>query len=299
MTDPLNQSPGLKRLYDRINPEGWNNFSRLKLELSKHYIKPEVVKFISFMYQNFTYHTGESGCVVRLSYLDLLSDDLDDPLRFESGGEIVSAITELDNANNLEIASYMSRGFEDWRIKELPASSVKPIYSENFLNFWLNNNHCAINNATTKAVQFSKVVSSVDTNSPYYLYGDDVDGVILSCNSITLKYTTEGDVDVIKYYNGLYQPLYYFTDIKSIQYSTSLLRWNAANDKMEPMSNSLTDSAQCGVMHFPAYDSTNTVHNFYIQTYPQSKPTIFTSISSMVQVCNDAYRYLLYPNSSN
>jgi hypothetical protein len=184
MTDPMNQSPGLKRLYDRISPEGWNNFSRLKLELSKHYIKPEIVKFISFMYQNFTYHQGESGCIVRLSYLDLLSDDLSAPSRFENGGEIISVITALDGADNLEIASYMSRGFEDWRIKDLPASSVKPIYSENFLNFWLNNNHCAINDNDDQTIQFSKVVTSLDTNSPYYLYGDDVDGVILSCNLI-------------------------------------------------------------------------------------------------------------------
>jgi hypothetical protein len=298
ISDPNNQNPAMVRLYNSISSEAWNHFSELKLELSKHYIKPEMRKFIMFMYQNFTYHKGEAGCIMRLSWRDALNSFTLDENGFEMGSYIIDAINDLRQPDTLTIAAYLSRGFPNWQIKSLDASTSKPIYSEDFINFWLNQNsaYSALNGAdpTKTVVSYGKIVTSKDQNSPYYLVGDDVDGLILSCNGLSLAKGL-----AFKQYCGMWTPWDNFTSITDARYECSILLWDGYNRVPLDL---LEDATQIGVMHFAVFttggESQPDHFTGFRQYYPFTKPVLTTSINSMAQVCNDAYRYLLYPNSA-
>lgn len=298
ISDPNNQNPAMLKLYNSITPEAWNNFSELRLELSKHYLKPEMLKFIMFMYQNFTYHKGEAGCIMRLSWRDTLNSFTLDEKGFETGRYIKEAIADLRQPDTLRIASYLSRGFPNWQIKQLPASVAKPIYSEDFINFWINQNSAFTSldgsDQSKTVTSYGKIVTSKDQNSPYYLVGDDVDGLILSCNGMSLAQGKE-----FQQFNGMWAPWDVFNGVTDTRYANSILHWNGQH--RVPL-DSFEDSTQLGLIHFAVfYEGGENIPDHFVgyrQYFPFTKPVLTTSINNMAQVCNDAYRYLLYPSSA-
>lgn len=288
VADPDNQNVALTDIYNVISPEGWNNFSRLKLDLSKHYMKPEMVNFLMFMYQHFTPDEGTPTTIYKMSWNNLLNSGLTDVNRFRDGGEIVATLVQLNSATNLKIAAYMSRGFESWRIRELKASYSKPIYSKNFLTFW-NNMNISFADLPGSNLFYSKIVIDRDTNYPYYLKEDDVDGVIYACNSLSLE---SGPVSQLE--AGMWVPSTTMSDILADPDKVSLLHWS--NGFIRSLTDD-TNLGHTGVSNPVRYNVSGPSFGTVGISIPGFKPVITDSIDNLAMAANDGYRYLLYPNS--
>lgn len=290
--DSTNHNPAMIDIYNTVSAEGWANVDRLQLDLSKHYMKPEMVKFVHYMYQHFTPFYDKPGTILKLGWNDILNSGHSSIAAFKNADEIALVINSLNTSDNLEIAAYMSRGFEEWRIKEVPASFSKPIYDPNYLTFWTNS---AISWHDGTDIHYSKEVSNVDDLKPYYLHRDDVDGMYYACNTIP-KFISAGNYQVE---TGLWQPQTDYTNITLAKNKSSLLRYD--NSLLVPYELAISNGSIAGGSgnaYSVFYNTTDSAFNVASNAPTGTKPVIVDNIANLSQACNDAFRYLLYPITS-
>lgn len=291
MSDGTNRNIAVRHLHEEITPSGWNAFSNLKITLSRQYLHPNMLKFIAYMYQFFTPSDHSHGPVYCLGYMGSLHSGSGEFDKFRSGQMIENVIFELNKSENNEMASYLARSVPNWRLRELPASVIKPMKDNNWLTFWTNTS-VSYEDPVDVKLHYTKTVTAKDQNVPYYLHADDVDGTFYACNTIMLD-----NGPGITPYSGMWMPFNNFSLITSADDRSSLIAYKkiGAIEEFSPLRDPDQVAASGIANAIILSNGLLTVTSAPMGT----KPAIVSSIDNMSQAANEAFRYLLYPSSES
>lgn len=194
---------GMSYLRERISPDVVSEFANLRRCLEKQVIKPEIVSFIRFMYQNFKFYDGENTSIIRISYYDMLADNVGvDHLKDPS---MIRKIINQINADFSGAFSYIAGGFPQYKLfGKLPTSTTKALVNADF-NTWWHNHTVSYPQPDETGTSISVINHSkyaVDENSDLYfgVFGNSLDGVIHAASSAWLA--AKDDVQT-----GIWRPL--------------------------------------------------------------------------------------------
>lgn len=285
---------GMDSVRNRITPNCISAHLRLKEALEREIMNPNMVMFIRFMYQNFSLGEQKGSPLIRISYGELILDNLAGDLDYLSNGSIQEdAISRLRNPSYTATASYMRRAFPDWNIVLQP-SSFDVIYSEQFINFWYNQLTSCQNTSHAQTnpsqVQYSHTMTSVYQDLHYGIEGESVDGVIYAASSV-IDHSIVGKNNI---QCGIWKPLEVFTmaqesDRTNIQIFKYISFKGLFNVK---------DRIFTMTYKTPYYDVDPTEPKMtFLESGLASKRILQVhSIANMKQAVSETVRYLLKPN---
>lgn len=227
MSDPNNHNVAIRSIYDEISVTAWHEVDRMRATLYRQFIKPEMVQLICWMYQTYKPSEDNGTTLYKMGYFNYFNPAHPDWAMFRTGTKLVNLIDDLNAKVNLDMSALMNKALPNWRIENLPASSVYPQYDERFLTFWTNCGH-SHSGVAGLSVEYDKKVSSQSENEDYYLVGDEIDGLILSLSSLALYDSGTQDYTIL---NGMWIPAPSYGGISTDLEKSSLLHWNLT--KME------------------------------------------------------------------
>jgi len=229
-----NNNIAMTKLRMGIGPDVSNGHIKLKEVLESTPIPPNLLMYIRFMYQNFSFNDVSGSSIIRLSLDDSLCTSEYSGNLGVDGSVYSKIIDELIDCS--EVSSIIKKIRNNW-VVTLPASSYEALYNPQFTTFWHNSN-IAYEDYGSKAVKFTITAQSSFSPLYYGIFDNKLDGIIYaSCSVLDQNEVIE---------KGLWVPFHDFVDRKSI--NSSLLHF--ANDKLiRPV----TDiSFRCASMVFAA-----------------------------------------------
>lgn len=289
-SDTSNYNPAMDALRNRITPVTISGHLRLKEKLERETMSGVAVNFIRFMYQNFALSEDKGAPIIRISFGELLADDLVNDY-LANGSQHTAVIDLMNEAKYTKVSSYIRRSFPDWRIKLLPSTS-EVIYSDQFINFWHNHlNTCkqlstSVNNPGE--LLFNMTADAHSQEKYYGIEGQELDGMIYACTSIfDTSQTPDHSIHC-----GLWMPITTHTSKQEIN-NTSVKFYHSNTFK--------------GLDHFKlpvaallhsafAYDSVE--KSFEVRHYPLGNKRLAQvhTITNMKQAISESVRYLLKPS---
>lgn len=237
-TVPKNR--GLLNLRSKLTSEILSKHTLLGHTLKEYPIPINLLHYIRYMYQNFTFGEGENSPIYRLGYRFTLHDNISVASLSPDYYDII--LKELSSDGN-RVPSLLKKTFPDMNINELPLSSGEAIFDRNFQTFWTNSNVSYLDSLESKEVKFTRHVSDKEQRYNYFIYDEDVDGIFYASQSC---YNTSTNIME----SGLWLPINdvsRLTRAKSVQRS-SLLCFNSDPDRFEIPSND-SNATQSGIYH--------------------------------------------------
>lgn len=201
-----NNNIGMTRLRMAITPEIANGHVSLKQFLETTPIPPNLLMFIRYMYQNFSFSEVIGAPVVRLSFFDVLCTREYNGLGMD-GSTYADLVTDLIGLS--ETISTIKKIRPSWVVK-MPPSFVEATYDAQFITFWHNCN-VAYEEFDFETVKYSRSAKTVNDSLYYGIFGDRLDGLIYASSSILLDNNT---MEL-----GLWKPFDIFKEKKSINSS--------------------------------------------------------------------------------
>lgn len=298
---------GLDNIRKRITPEVLTAFTDLRRALERQVMKPEMVNFIRFMYQNFTAWEGENTPIIRLSYNDLLADDIEYPatdptitdhLKAENMIYFIIDQMQVDSKN---VANYIREALPSYSLEgKLPPSSAKAQYDVNFLTFW-HNMSVAYPQAKTDSgfekIHINDEVNNENTVKYYGLINDDVDGLF---HALTSSYVEGKNI----WTPGIFTPIHKESEFRDAQQlnacSLKFFNWDTNSDaQMNGASVSQHSSSNCFIKKSWYYtgevaDSVRQVESVICRP-AFAQPALGHSVIVSQQATFEGVRHLLHP----
>jgi hypothetical protein len=213
-----NTNIGMMKLRMAITPEIVNYHIKLKEYLESIPIPPNLLEYIRYLYQNFTFNDVEGSSIIRLSVDDLLcTSEYNGELGLNS--EVYNSIFH-DIIDSSETLSIMKRIRENW-VNQLPASSYESFYDPQFSTFWHNSN-VSYEDFGSNMVKYTINAKSFEDLLYYGIFDNRLDGIIYASCSVNIKYNNK-DVQQM----GIWQPFNEFAERNSI--NSSLLHYSNDN----------------------------------------------------------------------
>lgn len=214
----VNSNLAMFRLRMAMTSEILSEHVKLKEFLGTIPIPPNLLEYIRYLYQNFSFNDVEGSSIIRLSLEDSLctseyGDQLGLDLQYYN--EVMAELLTLS-----ETFSVLRKVRENW-VKELPPSSFEAFYDPQFSTFWHNSNIC-YEDYGSKKVKYT--INATDNTSLLYygIFDNRLDGIIYASSSVNVNIN---DVDVCQ--TGIWKPFSDFKDRKSI--NSSLLHFSNDN----------------------------------------------------------------------
>lgn len=181
-----NQNVGMMQLRRNISVDIIYYHEQLGERLSAMFIPNNLLLYIRYMYQNFSFGNTIDAPIVRLGFRNYLQDQnsgvsnyeltpsvyLNVLRRLQQGFDLSSSLLKWKRDNASEALS-----------THLPASSAEIYYDPQFCTFWHN---CNIAYRQGTEVKYTRAVVDESTNLYYGSYAEEVDGSIFASCSITL-----------------------------------------------------------------------------------------------------------------
>lgn len=184
-----NHNYGLHSLRDRMTAECLSKFQRLQTVLEKLPCPKNLVLFIRYHYQNFSFDEIGDTTIYRLAYCDIFYDtDFTKPPSNIDGDLFSRSIADLNDFRFQDLISLYLRAFPDDKIYEMPPSTAIVIKCNHFRTFWHNSCIAYKEHHDSKQVSYTQVCKSSDETIRYYsLNPDDIDSSTYSMGSHYLE----------------------------------------------------------------------------------------------------------------
>lgn len=285
---PYNE--GMIHLRSFLNADALDEFVELKNLLLQLPCPTNLVHFIRHMYQTFVFTQEDDSTLYKLGcqfsfYGDNSKEGIYNSILFD-------AISQLKDSD-MKIPILLGKSVPNIIIKELPPSHSKPIYDNNFRNFWSN---CDVTYFKSDLVYHTRIVDGKESHFNYITFNDNPDGLIYSCLSVynTLTERTE---------TGLWSPISdnsYYKDV-NLDQRTSLLYYDRSNNSLRSLNKTAClcqSSVFHGVIRSKPDGGSDPIFVSYVNSHVGSLRTILNSIDRCRDVCFDSIRYLLGLNNS-
>lgn len=205
-----NTNIGMTRLRMAISPDILNSHIKLKEYLEGVPIPPNLLEYIRYLYQNFSFNDVNGSSIIRLSLGDsLCTSEYSSELGLNS--ETYSQIFE-SLISSSDTISIMRRIRENW-VRTLPPSSYESFYDPQFSTFWHNSN-ISYEDYGSKAVKYTINTSNFSDQLYYGIFDNRLDGLIYASCSVN---TVQNDKNVQQM--GLWLPFNDFQHRNSINSS--------------------------------------------------------------------------------
>lgn len=219
-TNSPNNNIGMWYLRMGITPDIANGHLKLKEYLETIPIPPNLLEYIRYMYQNFSFNNVSGAPIIRLSLDDSLCTS-------EYAGNLgINATTYTSLFSNLislnETASIIAKIRSNW-VTPMPASSYESLFDPQFSTFWHNSNIC-YEEYDSNSVSYTINASSNNELIYYGIFDNRLDGIIYASVSVN------DENNIMQ--QGMWQPFRAFGNKDTIN---SSLLYYARGDSIRPI----------------------------------------------------------------
>jgi hypothetical protein len=159
-------------------------------------IPPNLLNFIRYMYQNFTFSELPGHPIYRLGFRQTLHSTC----KFGSiSSQYYRVIIDELISDTVTIGILNSAFQDEFKFSTLPPSNDIPMYDKNFMSFWHNNDITYLSNKD-KNMTHTRFVKDEDQDYKYLVFDDDMDGIFYASSTIFNEKTNNSET-------GIWSPL--------------------------------------------------------------------------------------------
>jgi hypothetical protein len=174
-----NMNSGMTHLRSLYSADILSAHENLKRTLVQSAIPPNLLAFISYMYQNFKFDTTENAPIYKLAF----------KYTNHSGSQSLSPdIINVINAELQEcykINALLLKAIPSYTVYELLPCSAEPIFDRNFMSFWYNSNLSFMHD-DKQTLKYTRNIDNSDEEKYYghFCPNDSLDGIYYACTSL-------------------------------------------------------------------------------------------------------------------
>jgi hypothetical protein len=252
-TNIRHKNRGLQYLRSTFDADLLSCHQRLNEVLTTVPVPPNLLNFIRYLMQNFTFTEGEGYPIYRLAFRQTLHNSCKSGSLSPQYYDVI--INEL--ISDTTTIGILNAAFpKEFKFDDLPPSQDVPIYDKNFITFWSNND---ITYLVDKAKELShtRYVADESQNYKYFVFNSDVDGIFYGSSTIY-------NVNSQRSETGIWSPIRDFvqmTTTNSRQRSSLLCYYDDISRFEAP--NNLSLSVQSGVYHALYYTTLDKGYQYH------------------------------------